>query len=109
MLEILSLFWVGRWTSVRAALERCQHFCGVLVFFCAVLFGQNNTGELRLTVSDQSGAPIAAQAELVSQASKTQQTVTLSKRGRYSFKNLPFGLYVLTVTEEGFAPSSSMV
>ena len=79
-------------------------------FFCSfALLAQNNTGELRLRVTDQSGAALAAKADLVSQASKTHQTVDLSAHGRYSFKNLPFGLYVITLTETGFAPSSELV
>ena len=79
-------------------------------FFCSfALLAQNNTGELRLKVTDQSGAALAAKADLVSQASKTHQTVDLSAHGRYSFKNLPFGLYVITLTETGFAPFSELV
>lgn len=80
-----------------------------LLLFNVALLAQNNTGELRLKVTDQSGAPLQAKTELVSQASKTNQTVTLSKRGRYSFKNLPYGLYVITVSATGFAPLTKMI
>jgi hypothetical protein len=83
----------------------------VFPFLCgtAFLFGQANTGELRLEVTDATGSPISAEAELVSEATKTRQQVELPENGKYSFKSLQFGRYVLTVTKSGFRPYSTMV
>lgn len=73
------------------------------------LLAQNNAGELRISVRDESGAQIDAKAELVSQATKTHQIVNLPVEGGYSFKNLQFGIYALTITKSGFAPSSDLI
>jgi Carboxypeptidase regulatory-like domain len=70
---------------------------------------QNNTGEIRLSVSDNTGRPVPASVELVSEATKTHQAVNLPDTGQYSFKNLPFGQYVLTVNKPGFATSSELL
>jgi hypothetical protein len=79
------------------------------LFGSSSLFGQANTGELRLKVADTSGTPINATAELVSEATKTRQQVELPPSGEYRFKSLQFGRYVLTVTKSGFRTSSTMV
>jgi hypothetical protein len=91
-------------------LRKTKVLCLTLpLLFTCVLLAQNNTGELRLKVRDTSGRPVAATAELVNEASKTRQTVDLPTDGRYSFKNLPFGRYVLSVTKPGFSPSSDLI
>ncbi len=75
----------------------------------AALWGQGNSGELRLSVRDAAGAAIAAHAELVSQASDTREAVDLAADGHYVFKALPFGSYRLTVTRGGFTAASQAV
>jgi hypothetical protein len=73
------------------------------------VFAQNNTGEVRLSVKDVSGAAVSAAAELLNEATKTQQKVDLPDSGRYNFKNLPFGRYILSVSKPGFSVSSQLV
>lgn len=73
------------------------------------LFGQANSGELRLSVKDASGDRMAATAELVSEATKTRQTVDLPATGQYYFRRLSFGTYLLTVTKAGFSPFSELI
>lgn len=73
------------------------------------VWAQTNTGELRLTVKDPSGAGVSATVELVNNSTRTQQVVNLSSTGHYSFKDLPLGPYVLTVTKSGFAPYSKLI
>ncbi|HVW83399.1 MAG TPA: TonB-dependent receptor [Bryobacteraceae bacterium] len=81
-----------------------------LAFFSAVLlFAQSGTGELRLTVKDQSGAAVPAAAELVNQSTHTRQSVNLPTSGRYTFKTLPFGAWRLNVSRAGFSPSSELI
>lgn len=88
--------------------------CNILCWLLAgclhpFVFAQNNTGELRLTVKDNSGAAVSATAALVSEATKTQQKVELSDSGRYTFKNLPFGRYSLSISKAGFSTSSELI
>ena len=85
--------------------------CLVLVFlaFGHSAFAQRGTGEIRLTVLDAAGAPMPVRAELVSQATHTDQSVDVGPDGRYAFKNLPFGIYRLLVSRSGFVSSSELV
>ncbi len=75
----------------------------------AFLHAQSGTGELRLIVKDQTGAPVPASAELLNQSTHTRLAVDLPPDGRYSFRNLPFGTYRLHVTRTSFAPVSELV
>ncbi|MDP9170977.1 MAG: TonB-dependent receptor [Acidobacteriota bacterium] len=87
---------------------------GVVLFLCSFwctisAFAQSGTGELRIAVKDQTGAAVAASAELLNQATHTRQTVNLPPEGHYSFRNVPFGTYRLNVGRAGFAASSELV
>jgi hypothetical protein len=77
--------------------------------FLAPASAQRGTGELRLSVKDPTGIGIAATVELRNDSTKTHQTLDVPADGRYSFKNLPFGLYRVAVTHAGFAPSSELI
>jgi hypothetical protein len=81
----------------------------ILLSVSCALFGQSNTGELRLTAKDSSGTPVRATVDLVNEATKTHQTIDLSSAGQYSFKNLQFGRYVLTVTRLGFSSVTELI
>ena len=89
-------------------------FCGkqtlpVLLLACPLLLAQKSTGELHLTVRDEAGAALAAHSELVSESAKTRQAVELAADGRYTFKNLQFGLYRLEVACQGFSSQSELI
>jgi hypothetical protein len=75
----------------------------------AVLYGQANTGELRILVVDPTGSPIQAPVALVSTANQYNRKFTAGTDGRVIAKRLPFGLYNVTVSQAGFAPSSQLV
>lgn len=74
-------------------------------FACAQL----ETGEIRLQVNDATGLALPSAGTLVSEASQTRRTFNTDSTGRFTFQHLPFGLYRLTVTHAGFAPSSTLV
>lgn len=84
-------------------------FCLLSCLLIPSAFAQRGTGELRLTVTDNTSAGVAATAELVNQAANAKQSVTLPADGRYSFKNLPFGFYRVLVAQPGFLPFSSLL
>ncbi len=72
-------------------------------------FGQANTGELRLLITDPSGSPVQASVQLSSEVNEYSQNFTADPNGRITAKRLPFGAYTLGVTHPGFAPSSDVV
>lgn len=81
--------------------------CGLLIV-CS-LFGQANSGELRLLAVDPSGAPIPASADIVSQVNQYHRTLEADASGRIIAKRLAFGLYTITVSHAGFNTARELV
>jgi hypothetical protein len=67
-------------------------------------FAQTSTGELRLTITDSGQLPLAASVELVSEINQVHEDIKSDPVGVVVAKRLPFGVYRLTVTRDGFAP-----
>jgi len=72
----------------------------------AAQFAQAGTGELRIRVTDQSGAPLQGDVDLVSSGNQYRETLSTDQRGVAAVKRLPFGTYDLAVRREGFATFS---
>ena len=72
-------------------------------------FGQSNTGELRLKVTDPSGLAVKAAVHLVSEANDYRNTVITDDAGTLIAKRLPFGLYRIQIAQPGFAEVSAPV
>jgi hypothetical protein len=66
-------------------------------------------GELRLEVKDLQGAALQASGELVSEANQIQFSFAVGREGRYTARNLPFGVYRLSLSAPGFAAWSKLV
>ena len=81
-----------------------------LLFPAAIaMFAQANTGELRITVKDPSGLPLEAHVELASQANQYVRQFDTGADGRVTAKRLPFGLYTVKVSRDGFGPASQLI
>ena len=85
----------------RLPLAGCLLLLGILQ-----AFGQSNTGELRLRVTDPDGLGIVSAVELVSESNQFRHTFTTDESGNLVVKLVPFGLYELQVQREGFAAFS---
>ncbi len=70
---------------------------------------QRGMGELRLSVLDSTGGGLEAAGSLLSQAIQLKQSFTTDNQGRYSARNLPFGVYRLTIERTGFGPFSTLL
>jgi hypothetical protein len=88
--------------SVRGSFSRIFFF-GVL--FLASLSAQaQNAGTINGTVSDPSGAVIpGAKVNLNNSASGLDRNTVSDDQGRFSFTNVPFNPYNVTVTANGFS------
>ncbi len=77
----------------------------LLLFLASVLpvFGQSNTGELRLSVTDPSGFGVKSSVELVCEANQFQASYETDDSGNLAAKRLAFGVYRLRVERSGFA------
>ena len=83
--------------------------CLFLLLWTAAQFGQSNTGELRLTVTDPSGLPIQGAVELVSEANQLRQNLETDTQGTAVARRLPFGMYHVDVQRDGFATFSGLI
>ena len=82
-----------------------------IVVFCVALglqaYAQSGSGSLNGTVFDPSGAVVAnATVEIRQVVSGFDRTTTTDGKGNFSFSNVPFNPYHMTVTAAGFAPSA---
>src|SRR5229473_2919292 len=83
--------------------------CLFALLWVAAQFGQSNTGELRLTVTDPAGLPVQSAVELVSEANQLRQTLETDTDGTLVAKRLPFGRYRIEVSRIGFATSAGLI
>src|SRR5437879_10907577 len=73
------------------------------VMFLPLSFAQKTTGDIRGTVTDQSGAAVPGSAlTLTDQATGSVRKTTSNGQGDFSFLELPVSTYTISVTKEGF-------
>jgi hypothetical protein len=88
-----------------------RNFLGVLFFVLPILIGPpgssaqtGNTSNLQGTITDPSGAVVAnAVVTLHNPVSGLERSATTDAAGNFSFPNVPFNPYHLTVSATGFA------
>ncbi len=83
--------------------------CLILWLFAVHVFGQSNSGGLRLRVVDPTGLGLQTSVELVSEANQFRQSYVTDEAGILVARNLPFGVYHVEVKRSGFALYSSVV
>jgi len=84
--------------------------CALLgtTFAAALALGQENTGAIRGTIKDPTGAAIPGAKVTASSAALVRAIDTMSdKEGVYRFPKLPAGVYTITVTQTGFKTSKN--
>ena len=76
----------------------------VLLFRGASLFAQNDSGELRLRVTDAGELGLRSSVELSSAANHFRSTYITDDAGSLTIPRIPFGVYSLTIRRKGFSP-----
>src|SRR3984893_3767281 len=94
---------------LAGALRIVAILLGVTLLSVLPADAQRALGELHLEVQDQQGAPVAAAAELISEANQVRRNLSAGSDGRATAQDLPFGLYRLSTTHAGFAPNAQAV
>jgi hypothetical protein len=78
---------------------------GLYLTLCLYVYAQSNSTSLNGTVLDPSGAVVPnATVEIHNPVSHFDRSTTTDSSGRFSFPNVPFNPYHLTVTGAGFKP-----
>ncbi len=65
---------------------------------------QTATGELRLHITDSQHLGLPSTVRLVNEASQIDKTMESDSSGELDARRLPFGVYIVTIQHEGFAP-----
>ncbi len=73
------------------------------------LFGQSNSGELRLKVTDPTGSHVRTSVQIVSEANQYRNTLVTNDQGRLDVQRLPYGVYQIEVAQPGYASFSEPV
>jgi Carboxypeptidase regulatory-like domain/TonB-dependent Receptor Plug Domain len=83
----------------------------LILLFLAVLpaGGQVNYGELRLLVTDPSGAGVQVSVELTCAGNGYGKTFTSDATGNLAVQSMPYGVYQIQVSKAGFSASSTSV
>jgi hypothetical protein len=79
------------------------------LLYAVPLMAQTNTGELRLRVRDSSGLGVKSSIELVSEVNQFRDTYDTDANGDVTARQLPFGLYSIHISREGFTPLTAAV
>jgi len=72
-------------------------------------FGQTNSGELRLKVTDPAGLAVGVTVEIVSTANQYRTTFIADDSGVVDVKRIPFGVYRIAIHQQGFAEVSQSI
>jgi len=81
----------------------------LLLLFGLPLLAQNDSGELRLKITDASGLGLKSVIELTSSANQFHTSYTTDDAGTLAIRRLPIGLYSLRIHRQGFAPAVQSV
>lgn len=88
---------------LRAGGLRILLFCLGVLFAAGSLRAQSTGGRVRGTVSDPSGAAVAAASlTLTNEATKSQRETQSGATGEYIFLEVPVGIYVIELQQAGF-------
>jgi hypothetical protein len=82
----------------------CAFFLLVSPLFC-----QSNRGELHLHVTDPSGIGVQSTVQVESEANQYRATLRTSAQGDLDAQRLPFGIYMLGITQPGFGPVAESI
>ncbi|MBZ5653634.1 MAG: TonB-dependent receptor, partial [Acidobacteriia bacterium] len=82
----------------------------ILAVVCAATsLADERAGELRLIVSDASGARLQASGKLLNHGSRFMLELKTNAEGEYTARKLPFGTYELVIERAGFARLDTLV
>jgi hypothetical protein len=70
---------------------------------------QHHWGELRLEVRDTAGGAMVAAVDLTSDMNQLRRSASTDTTGKYAAQDLPFGLYRLSISHQGFQTSTQVV
>lgn len=99
----------SRWLLLQKVALPAALIAVLTVLFSRPAFGQGNGGELRLTVTDPSGAGVITTVHLASEANEYNAALATNRHGQLDIQRLPFGIYQIRIRQKGFAPVTATI
>jgi hypothetical protein len=81
----------------------------IFVLYASCALAQVNSGELRLRVLDASGTGLKSAVTLTNSGSGYSNTFATDSAGASRVQQLAYGIYLVSVDHQGFAPASQQV
>jgi len=94
---------------MASATTRLLLTCLLALALPAAAAAQVERGEIRLSVTDQTGLGVVANGTLSSEAPRLFRSFSTDSNGRFTLHDLPFGVYRLVVEHSGFTPYSDVI
>jgi outer membrane cobalamin receptor len=98
-----------RRVSKAASSGPCLVLCALFFLYVSPIRAQHVRSELHIDVHDAQGTPLNPAGDLLSEANQLHRTFQIGADGAYVAKDLPFGVYRLSLQKDGFAPWSDLV
>ncbi|MGA8556997.1 MAG: TonB-dependent receptor [Candidatus Acidiferrales bacterium] len=86
-----------------------RRFAALFLLYTLPLFGQSNSGELRLKVTDPSGLGVKTTVQIISEANQYRNSLATDDQGYLDVQRLPYGIYQIEISQPGFADASESV
>ncbi len=96
----------------KLARQFVRAYAAFLFLFAAtanVATAQSNSGDLRLKVTDPSGAPVRTSVKVTSDVNNVHETYSTDDAGSATLRRLPYGIYTVDIRHDGFAPFTQTV
>ena len=81
----------------------------ILFAWAFPLFGQSNSGSLRISVTDPSGRGVKTIVRIMSEANQYRNALSTTAQGTLELQRLPYGIYRIEIEQSGFANVSDSV
>jgi len=94
--------------NLRRAIES-RTFLVLIVLTALPAFGQREHGEMRLRVLDPKGGALQGAIELTSTIGQFQRNLLTDQEGHCTIREIPFGVYHLRVSHQGFADADRLI
>ncbi len=86
-----------------------RRFAWLAAFVAMTAFGQSDRGELRLVVTDPSGAAVRTSVQVSSAHNGYVQSLSTDSAGVLDLRHLAFGTYAVQLSPNGFAPYTTTI
>jgi hypothetical protein len=90
-------------------MKRFAALCLISLIAALPILGDANRGELRLKVTDPSGAGVQSTVLVVSEANQYRSSLSTDNQGELNLLRLPFGIYQVQINRQGFEPASANI